>query len=138
MPGTIFCSKLTGELCSGIIDACLCIWHSLNHILSLYSPLGQGSDELLEHPVVKKVAESTGKSAAQVVLQWNLQQGCAVAAKCSSEEHMREVLAVRSSDGLSGEHMKVLNELGEKKRFVDPPFMFGSAPYCWGKQRPSN
>lgn len=107
-------------------------------ILQAHSPLGQGSSDLLEHAVVKEIAASTGQSPAQVVLEWNLQQGVAIAVKCSSEEHMREVLAIRSGNGLSAEHMKALNELGGEKRFVDPPFMYGSASFCWGKARPSS
>jgi len=112
-----------------------CAKHDI--LLQAHSPLGQGSSDLLEQAVVKQIAENTGQSAAQVVLQWNLQQGIAIAAKCSSEKHMREILEVRSSDGLSAEHMKALNELGATKRFVDPPFMYGGASYCWGKVRPS-
>lgn len=118
--------------CFELLD--FCAQHDI--LLQAHSPLGQGSSDLLDHAIVKEIAKSTDQSAAQVVLKWNLQQGVAVAAKCSSEEHMREILAVRSSNSLSVEHMKALNELETKKRFVDPPFMYGQAPYCWGKVRP--
>ena len=111
-----------------------CARHDI--LLQAHSPLGQGSAELLDHSVVKEIAGSTGQTAAQVILEWNLQQGVAVAVKCSSDEHMRETLGVRSSEGVSAEHMKSLNEMGDKKRFVTPNFMYGSAPYCWGKTPP--
>lgn len=111
-----------------------CAKHDI--LLQAHSPLGQGSDELLDHPIVKGIATNTGLTPAQVVLKWNLQQGVAIAVKCSSDEHIGQALAVQSSKGLSAQQMKALNEVKESKRFVDPPFMYGTAPYCWGKQRP--
>jgi len=108
-----------------------------NHdiLLQAHSPIGQGKEDLLGHATVTKIAGETEKSAAQVVLAWNLQQGVAVVPKCSSEEHMQEVLA-SGSVGLSTEQLKALNEISETKRFVAPPFMYGPAPFCWGKTMP--
>jgi len=37
---------------------------------------------------------------------------------------------------LSAQQLQTLNEIGETKRFVAPPFMYGAAPYCWGKTMP--
>ena len=112
-----------------------CAKHDI--LLQAHSPLGQGKAELLDHPVVTEVVSATGLSPAQVVLKWNLQQGIAVVPKCSSEKHMQEVVSIRSGDGLGPEHMKALNKVSERKRFVDAPFMFGSEPYCWGARVPT-
>ena len=41
--------------------------------LEAWSPLMQG--QLLDHPVLQEIAEKYGKSAAQVILRWDLQNG---------------------------------------------------------------
>ena len=116
----------------GLVD--LCAQHDI--LLQAHSPLGQGSNELLGHSVVQQVASRNNRSAAQVVLQWNLQQGVAVVPKCRSEEYMRDVLSARTGRGLSTADMEALNMITETKRFVAPPFMYGKDPYCWGERVP--
>jgi diketogulonate reductase-like aldo/keto reductase len=109
-------------------------------MLQAHTPLGQGHGDLLEHTVVQQVAVKNKCSPAQVVLRWNLQQGVAVVPKCSSEEHMQQVRSVLASDSdscqLSPTDMRTLNDVSDTKRFVAPPFMYGTAPYCWGKHAP--
>src|SRR3954465_2824328 len=39
-----------------------------------WGPLGQGRSDLLTHPVLTEIAQSHGKSVAQVVLRWLLQR----------------------------------------------------------------
>lgn len=112
-----------------------CAKHDI--VLQAHTPLGQGQADLLEHATVTQIAGETGTTPAQVVLAWNLQQNVAVVPKCSSSEHMQDVLASRNLD-LTPEQMKALDEIGSGKRFVAPPFMFGSGPFCWGKTMPKN
>ena len=103
--------------------------------LQAHSPLGQG--KLLEHSVVKQVVESSKKSPAQVLIQWSLLQGVAVVPKCSTEEHMQQVLsATAGTDLLSTQEMEQLNGISDQKRYVAPPFMFGGKAYCWGEKVP--
>ena len=99
--------------------------------IQAHTPLAQGRDELLTNEVVVSIAHETSQSPANVVLQWNLQQGVSVVPKCQRESHMRELF---QSKDLSAEQMKRLDGLGCGKRFVAPYFMFGSAPYCWGNR----
>ena len=72
---------------------------------------------------------------AQVVLRWNLQQGVLVAPKCTSEDHAKEI---QSTSMLNPEEMKDIDSIEKGKRFVAPPFMYGTAQFCWGKQMPRN
>jgi diketogulonate reductase-like aldo/keto reductase len=58
-----------------------------------WSPLGQGKG-LLEHPVVRQVAERNGRSPAQVVLRWHIQSGMAAIPKSVTPERIRANLAV--------------------------------------------
>lgn len=65
--------------------------------LTAYSPLGspgtawiEDPGNVLKHPVVTTVAETLGKSPAQVALRWGLQKGHSVLPKSTSERRIRE------------------------------------------------
>jgi 2,5-diketo-D-gluconate reductase A len=67
----------------------LCALHSARGIATeAWGPLGQ--DELLGDPVISRLAESHGKTPAQVVLRWQLQLGHVVVAKPVSPARVRE------------------------------------------------
>jgi 2,5-diketo-D-gluconate reductase A len=59
-----------------------------------WGPLGQGKYPLLELPEIAAIAETHGKSAAQVVLRWHLQQGHIVFPKSNHRERMAENFAL--------------------------------------------
>jgi diketogulonate reductase-like aldo/keto reductase len=100
-----------------------------------HTPLGQGSSELLQQPVVTEVAaEYPAYSTAQVVLAWNLRQGVAVVPKASTPAHLGELMALEPP--LTTAHMQMLDGLTDVKRFVAPFFMYGPASFCWGNQVP--
>lgn len=111
-----------------------CAQHDI--LLQAHTPLGQG--KLIDNSVVEEVATAAGCSVANVLLGWNLQQGVAVVPKCSSEEHMTDVLSVLTSPALPPSDMQLLNELAESRRLVQPPFMYGSEPYCWAERPPKS
>lgn len=110
-----------------LIDFC-----SQNDILlQAHSPLGHGSDELLNNPLLKRISRETSMSTAQVAIRWNLQHGALVSPKCSTLDHANEIL---STCPLSPDQMKAIDSLDIGRRFVNPPFMYGKAVYCWGEQ----
>jgi 2,5-diketo-D-gluconate reductase A len=53
-----------------------------------WSPLGQG--KLLSHPEIKKVAERLGKSPAQVIIRWHLDNGLIVIPKSVTPSRIEE------------------------------------------------
>lgn len=53
-------------------------------------PLGHGSSELLQDPVIGDIAQAHGKSAAQVVLRWHIQMGFCPVPGSKSPAHMQE------------------------------------------------
>jgi 2,5-diketo-D-gluconate reductase A len=59
-----------------------------------WSPLGGGSGvrSLLSEPVIVEVADRLGRTPAQVVLRWHVQQGLVVIPKSSDPERMRRNL----------------------------------------------
>jgi 2,5-diketo-D-gluconate reductase A len=59
-----------------------------------YSPLGGDGARVLDAPVVRRMAERLGRTPAQVVLRWHVQQGLVAIPKSSSPERMRDNLAV--------------------------------------------
>ena len=113
-----------------------CMQHDI--LIQAHSPLGQG--RLLDHAIVQKVATGSGLSPAQVLIRWNIQQQFAVVTKSTSREHILEILDASKMatrvGALSADDMVILNNIGETKRFVKPPFMFGNESFCWGETVP--
>jgi 2,5-diketo-D-gluconate reductase A len=58
--------------------------------IEAWSPLGQGKYPLLELPEITSVASAHGKTPAQVVLRWHLQEGHIVFPKSNHRERMAE------------------------------------------------
>ena len=76
---------------------------------------------LLENEVVRKIADKTKKTPAQVVLRWSLQRNVTIIPKSQSEHRLRENLAV-GGFSLQDEDMDSLNELKkENKKFLPDP-----------------
>ncbi|KAM3333726.1 hypothetical protein ACQJBY_028683 [Aegilops geniculata] len=63
--------------------------HSNGVHLSAYAPLGRMKD-VASNPVVTSVAESLGKTPAQIALRWGLQQGQSVLPKSANESRLKE------------------------------------------------
>jgi 2,5-diketo-D-gluconate reductase A len=55
-----------------------------------WGPLGQGKYDLSELPYLVTIAEETGKTIAQVVIRWLLQEGIIVFPKTSRRERLQE------------------------------------------------
>ncbi|WP_144376691.1 aldo/keto reductase [Paenibacillus sp. FSL A5-0031] len=56
--------------------------------IEAWSPLMQG--QLLDHPVLKEIAEKHNKSIAQVILRWDLQHGIVTIPKSTKEHRIIE------------------------------------------------
>jgi diketogulonate reductase-like aldo/keto reductase len=61
-------------------------------VIQAYSPLTRG--DRLDDPTLGEIGTSYGKSAAQVLLRWDLQHGVVPIPKATSEAHQRENLDV--------------------------------------------
>jgi len=103
-----------------------------------FSPLGAGSyielgmasagDSALKEPVVQHIASKHGKTAAQVLLRWGLQRGCAVIPKTSKVERLPENFAVWDFQ-LSAEEVAAIAALNCNPRFNDPG-VFCELEFC--------
>jgi len=94
-----------------------------------WSPLARG--KVLGDPVVTRVAEATGRSAAQVVLRWHLQRGDIVFPKSVTRNRIAENFAVfdfelteadvtaideldRDEEGRVGSHPNTMDVIGDR------------------------
>ncbi len=57
-----------------------------------WSPIAQG--KVLDDPVITRIAESTGKTPAQVVLRWHIQRGDIVFPKSVTEQRIKDNFAL--------------------------------------------
>lgn len=57
-------------------------------------PLGHGDRKLLEEPVLTKLAAKYGKTTAQIILRWHLQEGNITIPKSLNPQHMRDNLDI--------------------------------------------
>jgi 2,5-diketo-D-gluconate reductase A len=90
-------------------------------VLQAYSPLTR--TKRLDDDSLREIAARHGKSAAQVLIRWNLQLGTVPLPKANRIEHLTENLAVFDFELTPGE-MDALNGLNE--RFSS----LGSLPYA--------
>ncbi|MCP6682561.1 aldo/keto reductase [Bacillus nakamurai] len=89
--------------------------------LEAWSPLMQG--QLLDHPVLQELAQSYGKSAAQIILRWDLQNGVITIPKSTKKHRIQENADVFDFE-LSAEDMKRIDELNENVRVGPDPDNF--------------
>jgi methylglyoxal/glyoxal reductase len=83
--------------------------------LEAYSPLTRGKK--LNHQNIVKVAKKYGKTPAQVLIRWSLQQDIVVIPKSIHEDRIRENSQVFDFN-LDREDMKFLNSMNENFRTV--------------------
>lgn len=74
---------------------------------------------LLEHDLVKQIADKHGKTAAQVLLRWATQRGVAVIPKSNNQGRLQQNLEVLEFD-LSADELKQLSALDQDRKFNAP------------------
>ncbi|MCG7386176.1 aldo/keto reductase [Paenibacillus sp. ACRRY] len=89
--------------------------------IEAWSPLGQGN--LLEHPLLQDIAAKYGKSPAQVILRWDLQNGIVTIPKSVTPQRIRDNADLYDFE-LTAEEVEQINGLNENKRFGSDPDNF--------------
>ncbi|MEW5301826.1 MAG: hypothetical protein WDW36_004661 [Sanguina aurantia] len=85
-----------------------------------YASMGCG--ELLCHPVVMAVAKECGKTPAQVLLRWGLEEGCAVIPKSVNLQHLQQFTPdALLSWQLEARHKAALDALEDDHKFCWDP-----------------
>ena len=62
--------------------------------MEAWAPFAEGKHGIFTHPVLTKIGEKYGKSAAQVALRWNVQRGVTVIPKSVHKERMEQNLDI--------------------------------------------
>lgn len=86
-----------------------------------WSPLMQG--QLLDEPVLKEIADRYGKSIAQIILRWDLQNGVVTIPKSTKEQRIVENGSVFDFE-LATEDMERINQLNQNLRVGPDPDNF--------------
>ncbi|HEV7808857.1 MAG TPA: aldo/keto reductase [Solirubrobacteraceae bacterium] len=89
-------------------------------VITAYSPLAQGA--VLRDPVIRRIAEVHGRTPAQIVLRWLLDQPqVAAVPKAAGHEHRVANLDVFSFE-LSDDERGAIASLQRGRRTIDPSF----------------
>lgn len=75
-----------------------------------WGPLAEGKHGIFTHPVLTKIGEKYGKTAAQVALKWNAQRSVSIIPKSVHVDRMEQNLAIWDFE-LSDDDMNQINEL---------------------------
>ena len=87
--------------------------------LEAWGPLGQGNKKLLSDPLITELAEKYNKSAGQIILRFEVQEGMIVLPKSTNPERIRSNLAIFDF-ALAEEEMDKLRALDTGKGTHDP------------------
>ncbi len=91
-----------------------------------WGPFAEGRNGIFTHPVLTKIGEKYGKSAAQVALRWNIERGVTVIPKSTHKERMEQNINIWDFS-LSEEDMKEIEALdlghSEIVNHYDPAFV---------------
>jgi 2,5-diketo-D-gluconate reductase A len=91
-------------------------------VTQAWSPLGRGGATQL--PAIATIAKRLGRTAAQVILRWQLQLGLSTIPKSVSADRIRENAAVYDF-ALSGEDLSAIGKLESGRRLGPDPAAFG-------------
>ncbi|MGB8953887.1 MAG: aldo/keto reductase [Tumebacillaceae bacterium] len=90
--------------------------------MEAWSPLKRGG-EMLEEPVLVELAQKYGKTAAQIILRWHLQNGVVIIPKSVNEQRIRENADLFGFE-LSAEEMGRMDGLNRNHRIGKDPDNF--------------
>ncbi len=84
--------------------------------LECWYPLGHADQGLLNEPLFAKLGEKYGKSNAQIILRWHLQEGNIIFPKTTNPEHMKENFEIFDFE-LTDEEMEEIHDIDKNQRF---------------------
>lgn len=96
---------------------------SINIAVEAWGPLAQGKTNLLELPEVTETALQLGKTPAQVVLRWLVQQQVIVIPKTVQADRLAENAALFDFE-LSDEQMAAIDSLDQQHNVGPDPYAF--------------
>ena len=85
-------------------------------VIQAWYPLGHGDKTLLEEPLFAKLGRKYGKSSAQIILRWHLQDGNVVIPGSKNPDHIRANFDLFDFE-LTREEMAEIAALNKDKRY---------------------
>ena len=82
---------------------------SYGTVIECWYPLGHGDKGLLGDPTIVALAEKYGKSPAQIILRWDIQEGNIVIPKTLNTEHMAQNIDVFDFELTEGDMESIAN-----------------------------
>lgn len=86
--------------------------------IECWYPLGHGDKGLLSDPAIKTIADAHGKSIAQIILRWHIQEGFSVIPGATNPVHINENINIFDF-ALSDAEMATMRSLNKDKRFFN-------------------
>ena len=84
-----------------------------------YSPL-QRAGELLAEPVLGELADKYGKSPAQIILRWHIQEGFVVIPKSVTPDRIHDNIDIFDFD-IHEDDIELIRELNRDEKLLDDP-----------------
>ena len=85
-------------------------------IVMAWYPLGHGDKALVNEPVFAKLGKKYGKSSAQIILRWHIQEGNVVIPGSRNPQHIRDNIDLFDF-ALTDEDMAEIAEVNKNKRY---------------------
>ena len=98
---------------------CYCRDHGI--IMQAYSPLMQGGG--MDIPLLQEMSARYGKSAAQIILRWHLQNGICIIPRSQNPQRQQENLALFDFE-LDKKDMLAIDSLNQNRRLCADPDNF--------------
>lgn len=85
-------------------------------VIQAWYPLGHGDKALLEEPLFAELGRKYGKSSAQIILRWHIQDGNIVIPGSKNPDHIRANFDLFDF-ALTDEEMEKIAAMDQKKRY---------------------
>ena len=89
---------------------------SCGTVLEAWYPLGHGDAGLLNEPRFTKLAQKYGKTNAQIILRWHIQEGTIIFPKSTNPQHIRDNFNIFDFE-LTGDELEQIRALDCGKRY---------------------
>lgn len=85
-------------------------------VLESWYPLGHGDRTLLQEPLFARLGKKYGKSSAQIILRWQIQEGNVIFPKSTDPRHIRDNFQIFDFR-LTGEEMEEIRRMDKGQRY---------------------
>lgn len=85
-------------------------------VIQAWYPLGHGDKALIEEPIFSQLAAKYGKSNAQIILRWHIQEGNIVIPGSKNPDHIKANFDLFDFE-LTGEEMDKIAAMDKQKRY---------------------